>query len=383
MTVSKEQNGTWRVDISNKNSPIHGRRLRHRKKGFKTKTEALQYEAEYRILKFNDTSQNQKVSITLLYSLLKEEDQLRGNKQGTVDTQDSYFNTYTSIYFKDSDMNLLTNRDIKKYRDWLQKSPSIKGGNLSNSHVNQQMIFLHKLYEVGISHGILLMNPCNNLKRLPEKHKEMDYYTPEEFKVFDSYFTKDEYNYQLLYRVLMYTGTRIGEALALTWKDINFEENAVNISKTAYFRNNKVYIGTVKTTQSNRTVYIHKGFVEELSNWKEKQAILLSEFTNDFESLQIYQNSPFLLTAPNIANFRIMFKKRLPKNFKLIRNHDFRHSHSAFLISEGLRNGEGKDYLFFLLMKRLGHSSINTTINTYSHLFPSQQKEVANAFDNF
>ncbi len=90
MTVSKEQNGTWRVDISNKNSPIHGRRLRHRKKGFKTKTEALQYEAEYRILKFNDTSQNQKVSITLLYSLLKEEDQLRGNKQGTVDTQDSF-----------------------------------------------------------------------------------------------------------------------------------------------------------------------------------------------------------------------------------------------------------------------------------------------------
>ena len=78
-----------------------------------------------------------------------------------------------------------------------------------------------------------------------------------------------------------------------------------------------------------------------------------------------------------------MFKKRLPKNFKLIWNHDFRHSHSAFLISEGLRNGEGKDYLFFLLMKRLGHSSINTTINTYSHLFPSQQKEVANAFDNF
>lgn len=34
-------------------------------------------------------------------------------------------------------------------------------------------------------------------------------------------------------------------------------------------------------------------------------------------------------------------------------------------------------------MKRLGHRSINTTINIYSHLFPTQQKEVANAFDNF
>lgn len=46
-------------------------------------------------------------------------------------------------------------------------------------------------------------------------------------------------------------------------------------------------------------------------------------------------------------------------------------------------SGQLKDFIFFTLMKRLGHSSINTTINVYSHLFPSQQKEVANAFDDF
>ena len=73
----------------------------------------------------------------------------------------------------------------------------------------------------------------------------------------------------------------------------------------------------------------------------------------------------------------------MPDDLPLIRNHDFRHSHAAFLISQGLRNGEGKDYLFFTLMKRLGHSSITTTVNTYSHLFPSQQKEIASAFDDF
>ena len=67
----------------------------------------------------------------------------------------------------------------------------------------------------------------------------------------------------------------------------------------------------------------------------------------------------------------------------MIRNHDYRHSHASFLVSKGLGNGEGKDYIFFTLMKRLGHSSINTTINIYSHLFPTQEKEVANAFDNF
>ena len=73
----------------------------------------------------------------------------------------------------------------------------------------------------------------------------------------------------------------------------------------------------------------------------------------------------------------------MPASLKMIRNHDFRHSHASFLVSKGFRNGEGKDYVFFTLMKGLGHSSINTTINIYSHLFPTQQKEVANAFDNF
>lgn len=48
------------------------------------------------------------------------------------------------------------------------------------------------------------------------------------------------------------------------------------------------------------------------------------------------------MTAPNVNNFRKSLKKRLPEHLKLIRNHDFRHSHAAFLISQGLRKGEGK-----------------------------------------
>ena len=211
----------------------------------------------------------------------------------------------------------------------------------------------------------------------------MSYYTPEQFKIFDSCFTKNEYSYQLLYRVLMYSGVRIGEALALTWKNVNLTENYIDIVHSAYYRNNQVHIGTVKTGQSRRRIYIHSAFANELKDWKERQMILLSEFTDDLENLQIFQDSPEILTSSNVTNFRVRLKKRLPKSLKMIRNHDFRHSHAAFLINQGLRNGEGKDYIFFTLMKRLGHSSINTTINVYSHLFPSQQKEVANAFDNF
>lgn len=383
MTVTKQTNGKWKVDISDGLSHLTGERIRHRKTGFRTKKEAEQYEADYRLNQLNKITLSDSLSVHYLYSLVKQEDKIRGNKRATIDTQESYFRLYVSRFFENSDMRLVTPNDVREYRDWLTQSPSVKGGKLSNSHVNQQMIFLHKMFDVAIAKRFRTDNPCNALRRLTQQHKEMSYYTPEEFKQFDSLFTKEEYRFQLLYRLLMFTGMRIGEALALTWEDCNLNECYLDVKHTAYFKNNKVHVGTVKTSQSNRRIYIHSAFAEELTAWKDKQANLLSDFTNTPNRLQIFQDTPEVLTGPNVSNFRVILKKRMPKNLKLIRNHDFRHSHAAFLVNQGLRNGEGKDYIFFTLMKRLGHSSINTTINVYSHLFPSHQKEVAHAFDNF
>lgn len=383
MAVTRQKNKKWKVDLSDGYDAITGGQKRHRKTNFKSRKEAERYEADYRINKLHQVGHKDKVSVSYLYSLVKEEDELRGNKRGTIDSQESYYRMYVSKYFKNANLREVSLQDIKQYRDWLRKQPSVKGGTLTNSHINQQMIFVHKLFDIAVTNGIRTNNPCDGLRRLPQQHKEMAYYTPEQFKRFDSLFKESEYQYQLLYRLLMYTGVRIGEALALTWEQINLDEKYVDVKFSAYYRNSEVHIGTVKTTQSNRRIYIHNAFVEELKIWKSKQFELLKAFTDNTDSLQIFQNSPEVLTSPDISNFRTKLKKRMPKNLKLIRNHDFRHSHAAFLVSQGLRNGEGKDYIFFTLMKRLGHSSINTTINVYSHLFPTQQKEVASAFDNF
>ena len=383
MVVTRQKNKKWRVDISDGYDAVTGNQKRHRKTDFKTRREAERYEADYRINKLHQIKHKDKVTVSYLYSLVQEEDELRGNKRGTIDSQESYYRVYISKYFKNADMRAISVTDIKEYRNWLKSQPSVKGGTLTNSHVNQQMIFVHKMFDVAIANRIRQDNPCNGLRRLPQQHKEMAYYTPEQFKQFDSLFEEAEYSFQLLYRVLIYTGVRIGEALALTWDQINLDEKYIDVKYSAYYRNGKVHIGTVKTSQSNRRIYIHSGFAEELREWKVKQFEFLQEFTQNPSSLQIYQTTPEVLTAPNVSNFRVILKKRMPDNLKLIRNHDVRHSHAAFLVSQGLRNGEGKDYIFFTLMKRLGHSSINTTINVYSHLFPTQQKEIASAFENF
>jgi integrase len=384
MAVTKQKNGTWWVDVSNGFSPLGGEQNRHRKKGFKTKKEAEEYEANYRLNVLQQIKVRDKISIELLYSLLKKEDELRGNSQSTKDTQQSYYKQYVSHFFKNADMKRITTDEVKQFRDWLSIQPSVKGGTLSTISVNQQMIFIHKLFEIAILKGFVTTNPASALRKLPNKHKEMNFYTPEQFKQFLSLIEQDEYQYKLLYEILMFTGARMGEALALTWSVVNLDEGYIDIKNSAHYRKKKVTIGATKTAQSVRRIYIHKAFIEELKHWKKKQFKLLEEFLDSSDDLQIYQTSPEILTHPQVSGFRHdKLKKRMPTNLKLIRNHDFRHSHAAFLISQGLRQGEGKDYLFFTLMKRLGHTSITTTINTYSHLFPTQQKEIASAFDDF
>lgn len=346
MTISKNKNGTWRVDISDGINALTGKQDRHRKYDFKTKKDAIDYETQYRIEELGQFQIKAKLSIASLYNLLKKEDILRGNRQSTKDTQDSYYRIYVSKFFKNADMSLVKTTDIKDFRDWLVKTPSVKGGNLSASNINTIMIFVGKLFDIAMTNNLRKDNPCKALKRLPQKHKEMEFYTPEQFKQFITLFNKYEYEFQLLYKILMFTGARIGEALALTWEKIDLTNGFIEITNSAHFRKKKVIVSETKTPQSVRRIYIHKALIDELLKWKKEQYEILKEYTSNPDNLQIYQTSPHVLTAPDVANFKHdKLAKRVPHNLKLIRNHDFRHSHAAFLISQGLRNGEGKDYL--------------------------------------
>ena len=103
------------------------------------------------------------------------------------------------------------------------------------------------------------------------------------------------------------------------------------------------------------------------------QKNILNEFTEDINELQIFQNSPIQLTKDAIDK---KYKKILNRdtNLEKIRIHDFRHSHASLLINNG------EDYL--VVKERLGHASITTTIDTYSHLYPSKQKTLADKLDN-
>ncbi|HEO6949056.1 TPA: tyrosine-type recombinase/integrase, partial [Streptococcus agalactiae] len=110
-----------------------------------------------------------------------------------------------------------------------------------------------------------------------------------------------------------------------------------------------------------------------LKEWKNKQGEILSQFTNSTQNLQVIQSTPVTVTKNMIDK---KFKQILQRDpyLKTIRIHDFRHSHASLLINQG------EDYL--VVKERLGHASITTTIDTYSHLYPSKQKSIADKLDD-
>lgn len=111
---------------------------------------------------------------------------------------------------------------------------------------------------------------------------------------------------------------------------------------------------TPKTPGSNRTIPIPQFLCDDLSNYISKLYGLLPDD-------RIFNMSTrFLL--------REMSRYSEIAGVKRIRIHDLRHSHASLLIELGFNP--------LLIANRLGHDKVETTLNTYSHLYPSQQDEV-------
>ena len=375
MAIRKNKDGSWIVDVSNGINAVTLKQRRIVRKGFKTKRDALEAEQYLRSVELKEKSFSSKVTIDILYKLLKEEDKINNRKKSYIDTQDNNYNKHIKDYFsKVYDVSKLTYEDIYQFREDLrEKNAKNSDRYLSPNTINKIIILLKKILDVGLRKGYYNDNPVRLLKKLSIEKSKMNFWTMKEFKHFLSLFEKDEYNVELLFTVLFFTGLRLGEALALTWRDVEFPTSTIHVTKSVYVNKGEEHISSTKTKAGTRRIIINKKLLETLKEWKKEQTERLREFSTDTGKLQIFQNSPITLTKNSIEK---QYKKILARDssLKKIRIHDFRHSHASLLINQG------EDYL--VVKERLGHASITTTIDTYSHLYPSKQKDLADKLDN-
>ena len=315
------------------------------KRGFATKKDAQQWERDF--------LQKQSASMDMKFASFVDvyfEDKAPRLKERSIMTKRTLFETKIIPYFGEKQMNEITAVDIIKWQNALLNQ-DYKPTYLRMIQNQMTALFNHaeKFYD-------LKDNPCKKVDKMGRSNaKELNFWTKDEYEQFIQCFSPDEEMYRIIFQMLFWLGCRVGELLALTSQDIDFENGTVNISKTYYRRNQNDYVTPPKTESSNRKITIPKFLAEEMKDFVDRQYGLTPE------------DRIFPITDRAIQ--KKMKQKAEQAKLKPIRVHDLRHSHIALLIEKGMQP--------LVIAQRVGHDSVNTTMNIYGHLYPNKQKQVA------
>ncbi len=225
---------------------------------------------------------------------------------------------------------------------------------------------LKNALEQAVKWRVLIHNPAQYVELPKQERREQHFMTDEEARRFlTAARTSTHYAF---FTLLLSTGLRPSEALALRWQDVDTKRCAVRITRTVKRIKGAWLWGEPKTKKSRRVVDYPVSLNEVLLEHRAKQAELFGAGELIFPSLE---GTP--LHEANILkrHFRPLLKAtRLPKTMRL---YDLRHTHASLLLLAGVHPK--------VVSERLGHSSIVITLDTYSHVIPSLQRESANKLD--
>lgn len=213
------------------------------------------------------------------------------------------------------------------------------------------------------------LDKVGNFKSSGDIKKEMDFYTPQEFKRFLSAARQNaqeaeergflsEWDYYVFFAIAFYTGLRKGEIHALQWSDISGSFLSVKRSIAQ-----KLKGGDRETAPKNkasvRTLQIPVPLLTILEEHKKRW-----EKHEGFSASYRVCGGEKCLRDTSVENRNKRFAEAA--GVKKIRIHDFRHSHVSLLANKGINIQE--------IARRLGHSNIEMTWNTYSHLYPKEEE---------
>lgn len=199
-------------------------------------------------------------------------------------------------------------------------------------------------------------NPCAQAGSIGKgKADEMSFWTQTEFEQFIDC-VKDKPLSYYGFLTLYWTGCRIGELLALTLEDFTPVEKTLRINKSYQRIKGRDVITDPKTQKGKRTISLPDFLVEELQEYVGK---LYGMTLQD----RMFQTTKAYYEHEMIRGVEL-------SGVKKIRIHDLRHSHASLLISKlGAQPN--------LVADRLGHEKIQTTLSTYSHIYPEQSRQLA------
>lgn len=354
MTSKRMKNNPNRWYCSFRYVNLDGETKQKKKEGFSTKKEADEYERNF----LNNIKFNPEMNFKSLYKMYLEDMKPR-IKEHTLASKEYITENKILPYFKDMKISEIGSIEVQRWQNSLLQAKNPKTNKpYAPTYLKTINNQLTAIFNYAVKFHNLKNNPVHKVGTIGEKNApEKEIWSIEEFNEFIS--LVEDKTLHLGFNILYWSGCRIGELLALTWNDIDFNNNIINIDKSYQRLNCKDVITEPKTKKSIRNITVISGVITEIESYKK-----LFYKPGDDDRI-------FNCTKHKFEHAIINICKR--NNLKRIRIHDLRHSHASLLLNEGIN--------IVALSKRLGHEKVSTTLNTYSHMIPSEDK-ILNVMEN-
>jgi len=274
-------------------------------------------------------------------------------KKSTYNSYETIVRLHLNPRFGKQFLNRISTADIQKF-----VSEKITKENLTPKSVVNFLVPLKEMFKHAVAWGYIKRDPSLYVKRPRVEMEEMDFFTPEELRIFLGNVNPNHY---ALFLTAVMTGMRRGELLALQWGDIDWNSDQISIRRSIY----KGEFVNPKSKNAIRRIVISPILRQALEQHR-----------------LIGRKSEFDLIFPNEIGLPLNPENLIKREFhsaldraglRRIRFHDLRHSYASILISQG-------ENIKFI-QSQLGHSSAKTTLDRYGHLMPNLENDAARRLD--
>jgi integrase len=269
----------------------------------------------------------------------------------------------------------LTPSQIEKaYSDWASGGRrDSKPGGLSPRTRRYIHVVLKSALSRAVEQQLLVRNPADILsKRLPKvERREMVTLAPEQSMQFLESIKQTRTYWPVL--IALSTGMRRGEILALRWKNIDFDRGTLRVMQSLEQTKKGLRFKDTKTSKV-RAIVVPAYAIEELRRLKRQQAeeLLKLGIRQTGETLMCCRADGEPLQPRSLTHQFTILRKRM-KDLPRVRFHDTRHTHATQLLADGVHPKVAQE--------RLGHSTITTTMDLYSHVTDTMQADRAARLD--
>lgn len=347
--------------------PATGKERRTTRRGFKTMKEAKQAErnllldVEENGLPSNQSDGFQDPTFEELASLWLENYKTTV-KPSTFENVKSKVEKMTEEYFKELKLKKITVAYCQRVVIELSKNYIL---------YNHYLSVINRIFKYAVLMDILNSNPFDKVikPKSRQTQRKGNFLTKEELKEFLKLAQTATLSYFFpLVHLMAYTGLRQGEALALKWSDIDFENKKITVNKTAVWIKEKQTLQTPKTKNSKRVISIDPTTLSILKSWKKDQIKIYFKNGKHFEGDENFIFTNQRSDWVQIHNFIPYFKRFVTSHaLKPITPHGLRHTHASLLFSAGVEPKNISD--------RLGHSTVQITLDLYTHITEEQRTD--------